>query len=610
MEMKKLFDKIIKKLIRRYLPYISAEMGKEEKKRASRLFNSIKNKDRDSYFWGKELIISDPSKVVIGKNVHIGNNAFIKSDGGLTIGDNTHISRNLTLYTVNHNYASDILPYNSEMIFKKVIIGKNVWIGMNVCITPGTIIGDGAIIGMGTVVSGYVPPLAIVGSQKWRILGERDKKHYHDILKRNRFAKENGLLYTSNDFILQNFGDVYVNQRTNLEKIYYKGMSAVKKTWENNEEALAAFANEKARYYQFHEFSWLPQLFEEGENYIITEFFDNRYRLDQIDLSQKTSDDKQKILGDIMMCVLDMYGENVAHCDIHSKNIFVTPKGIKIIDFEASQQLTQVVDFFESYDIVGRGLASPFKTNHCCVLAPHAYSLKSVFKIKDSDHLQNWFQDFLKQELLTISNTFFTRKNSSDGRHTLKNKLIYSTFDLPHLKIEIPLAQRDIKKRLQRFKVSRNQIQGKTVLDIGSNIGSVLLEIMKYGPIKAVGLEYDGIKVQTATRIKNLNCKEWNLIFYVCDVEAPQFLEGFNEKYDVIFCLALIGHLKNQDVFLKKLSELCSATLYLEGNYNTNIDYTIDKLRQLGFKTVDAIGFSQDEVNKGNNNRPLFIATK
>jgi maltose O-acetyltransferase len=56
---------------------------------------------------------------------------------------------------------------------------------MNVCIAPGTKIGDGAIIGMGAVVSGEVPPLSIVGNQKWRIIGYRDKEEY-DKLDKNR----------------------------------------------------------------------------------------------------------------------------------------------------------------------------------------------------------------------------------------------------------------------------------------------------------------------------------------------------------------------------------------------------------------------------------------
>ena len=73
---------------------------------------------------------------VIENNVHIGENAFIRAEGGLFIGENTHVSRNLMLYTVNHNYKGKNVPYDETVIKKPVHIEKNVWIGMNVNILP------------------------------------------------------------------------------------------------------------------------------------------------------------------------------------------------------------------------------------------------------------------------------------------------------------------------------------------------------------------------------------------------------------------------------------------------------------------------------------------
>jgi acetyltransferase-like isoleucine patch superfamily enzyme len=139
-----------------------------------------------------KIEMSGERNVEIGSNVHIGNNAFIRGNGGLVIGDNTHISRNLVLYTVNHQYEGKLLPYDNQQVAKPVVIGRNVWIGMNVCIAPGTKIGDGAIIGMGAVVSGEVPPLSIVGNQKFRILGYRDPGHYEQLDKSEAYGGVNG----------------------------------------------------------------------------------------------------------------------------------------------------------------------------------------------------------------------------------------------------------------------------------------------------------------------------------------------------------------------------------------------------------------------------------
>lgn len=129
-----------------------------------------------------------PSMISIGNNVHIGENCFIRGEGGLTIGDNTVISRNLILYTINHRYEGTLLPYDQELEKQTVTIGRNVWIGMNVCIAPGTTIGDGAIIALGAVVSGEVGPGEIVGAQRFRILKHRNNERYRELDEQQAYA--------------------------------------------------------------------------------------------------------------------------------------------------------------------------------------------------------------------------------------------------------------------------------------------------------------------------------------------------------------------------------------------------------------------------------------
>lgn len=150
---------------------------------------------------GKDFVIRRPfhisglSSLEIGDNVHIGPNCFIQAKGGVKIGDNTHFSRNIVINSRNHQFEGQRLPYDDSMICKPVVIGKNVWVGMNVCIAPGTVIGDGAIIGIGTVVSGEIPPLAIIGNQKWRIIRYRDKEHYEDLDRKGAYGGTNGAKY-------------------------------------------------------------------------------------------------------------------------------------------------------------------------------------------------------------------------------------------------------------------------------------------------------------------------------------------------------------------------------------------------------------------------------
>ena len=124
----------------------------------------------------ESLAVQRGKGIVIGKNVHVGSGGYIDGRGGVVIGDNTHISRNVTIYSANHNYKIGALPYDQRLLCGLVTIGQNVWIGMNVSIVPGVTIGENAIIGMGSVVTKDVPPHSIVGGNPALVIKERDAR--------------------------------------------------------------------------------------------------------------------------------------------------------------------------------------------------------------------------------------------------------------------------------------------------------------------------------------------------------------------------------------------------------------------------------------------------
>ena len=128
----------------------------------------------------------------LGNNVFIGDDAYVRAEGGLVIGDNTHISRNVTIYTVNHQYEGSSLPYDDHLRHRSVTIGRNVWIGMGANVLPGARIGDGAIIGMGATVAGVVPAYAVVGAPRAVVIGSRDHKRYERLDEEQRFGGPNG----------------------------------------------------------------------------------------------------------------------------------------------------------------------------------------------------------------------------------------------------------------------------------------------------------------------------------------------------------------------------------------------------------------------------------
>lgn len=142
-----------------------------------------------------EIQVNKFSGLVIGQNVHIGAGAHLDCRGGLFIGNHTHVSRNLTVFSVNHDYEGDLIPYDDALIAKPVIIEDGVWIGMNVNILPGVIIGKGAIVSMGTTITKDVLPYSIVGSSKQSILGYRNKQDYDKKVADKKVSTSSGKFY-------------------------------------------------------------------------------------------------------------------------------------------------------------------------------------------------------------------------------------------------------------------------------------------------------------------------------------------------------------------------------------------------------------------------------
>lgn len=152
---------------------------KADKARIKYHTKRIKNIGFNSRIRG-EPIIHYIDNLSVGSYVRIGEGAFLFCKGGISIGDNTQISRNILIYSADHHMEGEAIPYDDKYIDKPVTIGKSVWIGMNVVITPGVSIGDGAVIGMGTVVSKDIPAGAVVVGAKQRTIKYRDMNNFHE----------------------------------------------------------------------------------------------------------------------------------------------------------------------------------------------------------------------------------------------------------------------------------------------------------------------------------------------------------------------------------------------------------------------------------------------
>ena len=60
------------------------------------------------------------------------------------------------------------LPYKGD-----TVIGNDVWLGYDALLLPGVKVGDGAIVAARAVVTGDVPPYAIVGGNPAKVVKRR-----------------------------------------------------------------------------------------------------------------------------------------------------------------------------------------------------------------------------------------------------------------------------------------------------------------------------------------------------------------------------------------------------------------------------------------------------
>lgn len=160
---------------------------------------------------GTNVLLRNPQYISCGKNVIIGENSKLlcwDSYNGenfsetpeITIGDNFHATRNLTIqcakkviigndvlvasdvFLIDYNHGTNPLTssyLDNPLIFvgEGIIIEDGVWIGNNVIILPNVHIGKKSIIGAGSVVTKNIPDYCIAVGNPAKVIKVFDKKN-------------------------------------------------------------------------------------------------------------------------------------------------------------------------------------------------------------------------------------------------------------------------------------------------------------------------------------------------------------------------------------------------------------------------------------------------
>lgn len=134
------------------------------------------------------------SSTQIGKYSYVGQYTTITSSN---IGSYTSIASFVKIGHGEHpldSFSTCSVFYDNtykKLTEKECIIGNDVWIGTDAIILRGVRIGDGAVIGANSVVTGDVPPYAIVVGSPARLLRYRFEEHVrHMLIKSKWWNKE------------------------------------------------------------------------------------------------------------------------------------------------------------------------------------------------------------------------------------------------------------------------------------------------------------------------------------------------------------------------------------------------------------------------------------
>lgn len=110
----------------------------------------------------------------IGNSVSFGNGCHIGCINKITISDGVLLGSYVLIEDHSHgqtDYVSNQKPVDRELVSKGPIhIGKNVWICDGVCVLPGVTIGENSIIGANAVVTKDIPANCVAAGNPAKVV--------------------------------------------------------------------------------------------------------------------------------------------------------------------------------------------------------------------------------------------------------------------------------------------------------------------------------------------------------------------------------------------------------------------------------------------------------
>ena len=132
---------------------------------------------------GERVYMEPDFTCEFGKNITLGNDLYINFGctlldcGQISIGNNTLIGPNVSMYSANHSLDAEE-RIAGALIPEPITIGERVWIGGGTTILSGVTIGDDSVIGAGSVVTRDIPSGVVAAGNPCKVIRkitEKDK---------------------------------------------------------------------------------------------------------------------------------------------------------------------------------------------------------------------------------------------------------------------------------------------------------------------------------------------------------------------------------------------------------------------------------------------------
>ena len=162
--------------------------------------------------------------------------------------------------------------------------------------------------------------------------------------------------------------------------------------------------------------------------------------------------------------------------------------------------------------------------------------------------------------------------------------------------------RRDVLERFQKMDIV-NDIRGKTVADLGSNISMSAMLAWSFGARAVTAYEQSKKIAASALRLSTLLNSRIYCVLH--DLGVPI---SSNPCFDTVFCFSLYSHVRDKTALEHNIAKMTRGVLYFEGHEGSSKTDYLHIFNHFG--KVEELGFNRDGIHTRRSTRPFFRCLK